>query len=336
METSPYSRWQFVLNVLRCHYDATIRRELAVCFVVASFLRLHGFINQFRSQLYSQRRQLANVLNEFLSFHLARLSSLSCFGKTRNALNNWDSDFFLLQSLIICSQTLTRTLRFQSTSLTSSGFQRKPKAGDIESSRLSWRPWCILCSSITWWCIGLFVNSKWTKVSSLFSRLEGYIWAKQKIFRWDDLLGFVLPLLLAISSKETLSFSDLYNRWCYVILPAEFIFACIFFNRGHHCSHQIHQNDEIKSFDFGEYQLSTTVDRSEANANSFTSLALYGDHVLHQLFPTLDSSILPQLRETLRKTCKEFDIDLNFETTILRATLGQFKQLYRTETIKCS
>lgn len=167
-------------------------------------------------------------------------------------------------------------------------------------------------------------------------RLQGYIWAKEKIFYWDELLTLALPAIMAISSKSSFSWTELYNHWSYIVIPAEFLFACIYFNRGHHGSDQIHQNDEIKSYDFGEFQLSTTVDRSEANANTFTSLALYGDQVLHHLFPTLDSSILPQLRETLKKTCKEFDIKLRPETTLLRATYGQLKQLYRTETIKCS
>lgn len=138
---------------------------------------------------------------------------------------------------------------------------------------------------------------------------------------------------MAISAKEPISLSELYYNWGYIILPAAFIFTFIYFNSGHHCTDLVHQNDKIKSLDFGEFQLSATVDRSEANANTFNSLSLYGDQVLHHLFPTLDSSILPQLRETLRQTCKEFDIDMRPETTMLRAILGQFKQLFRTKTI---
>lgn len=163
--------------------------------------------------------------------------------------------------------------------------------------------------------------------------MQGYIWAKEKIFHWDELLTLALPAILAITSKGSIVLTEIYTRWTCIIILAEFIFACIYFNCGHHGSDQVHQNDEIRSLDFGEFQLSTTVDRSEANASTFSSLALHGDQVLHHLFPTLDSSILPQLRETLRQTCKEFDIDLRPETTMLQATLGHFKQLYRTETI---
>lgn len=148
-----------------------------------------------------------------------------------------------------------------------------------------------------------------------------------------------LPAAMAIFGKEPITLSllgEIYGRWGYIVLPAEFFFGCIYFNRGHHGTEQTHQNDEIKSFDFGEFQLSTIVDRTEANKNTFRSMVYYGDQVLHHLFPTLDASILPHLRETLLKTCKEFDVDLHPETTMLKAAFGQFKQLFRSETIKCS
>lgn len=101
------------------------------------------------------------------------------------------------------------------------------------------------------------------------------------------------------------------------------------FNRGHHGTEQVHQSDEITSYDFGEYQLSTTVDRVEANYNLFTTLAYSGEQVLHHLFPTLDAAVLPQLKDTFLKTCKEFKIRPQPDITILKATIGQFKQLYR-------
>lgn len=142
---------------------------------------------------------------------------------------------------------------------------------------------------------------------------------------------------MMIFGKAPLSWSlliDVYGQWGYIVVPAEFFFGCNFFNRGHHGNNQIHQNDEIKSFDFGEFQLGATVDRSEANTNLFTSLAYSGNQVLHHLFPSLDCALLPQLKETFVKTCKEFDIDPPAETTMMKATIGQFKQLYRSEIIK--
>lgn len=148
-----------------------------------------------------------------------------------------------------------------------------------------------------------------------------------------------LPAVMLFSGREAITLSsmgEIYFRWSYISIVSEFFFGFIFFNRGHHGPELIHQNDEIKSFDFGEFQISTTIDRVEANYNIFTSLAYFGHQTLHHLFPTIDAAVLPQLEDTLMKTCKEFDVDLHGETSMLRATVGQFKQLYRSETVKCS
>lgn len=148
-----------------------------------------------------------------------------------------------------------------------------------------------------------------------------------------------LPAAMAIFGNEPITLAylgQIYGRWGYIVIIAEFLYGCVHFNRGHHGTEQYHQNDELKSFDFGEFQLSATVDRTEANFNSFTSLAYYGDEMLHHLFPTLDNAVLPQLRATLLKTCKEFDVDLHAETSMLKAAFGQFKQLIRTETLSFS
>lgn len=150
---------------------------------------------------------------------------------------------------------------------------------------------------------------------------------------------YAIPFVLLIFGKEPISWDHAgkaYFNWVFIVVPAELLFVAIFFNRGQLGSDLIHQNDEIKSYDFGEYQLSTVVDRVEANRNTFTSMAYYGDQVLHRLFPTLDHAILPQLRKTLLETCKEFDIDLKPETTMIKAAIAQFKQLFRTETTKCT
>jgi hypothetical protein len=101
-------------------------------------------------------------------------------------------------------------------------------------------------------------------------------------------------------------------------------------SRGNHAPHLVHQGDEIRSFDFGEYQISTVADRKGANCNIFTSLAFDGEQVLHQLFPSLDKAILPQLKPILTQTCKEFGVKLN-ECSMLESIVNQYKQYYRTE-----
>ncbi|CRL02330.1 CLUMA_CG015108, isoform A [Clunio marinus] len=170
-------------------------------------------------------------------------------------------------------------------------------------------------------------------------RFQGYIWGNEKVFRWDDFLLFTLPLAQILFGKKMVTLSyleEIYWGWASIAIPGSILYSIIFFNRGHHAPYITHQNDEIKSLDFGEYQLSTTIDRKEANYNIFTSLAYFGDQTLHHLFPTIDHAILPELRNILIKTCKEFDVDLHPETSMIRSTIDQYKQLLRTKIIRCS
>ena len=169
--------------------------------------------------------------------------------------------------------------------------------------------------------------------------MQGYFCSNDKVFYWDEFIALLLPLAMLLFGNQPLSFSGIsviYGTWGFFFIPAEFLFATVFINRGHHGIHQIHQNDELKSFDFGEFQLTTTVNRTEANLNVFTSLSYFGNEILHQLFPSLDNSILPQLHETLKITCKEFKIMLPPETSMIKSTIGQIQQLFRSTTIRYS
>jgi len=99
---------------------------------------------------------------------------------------------------------------------------------------------------------------------------------------------------------------------------------------GHHSPSIVHEGDDIKSMDFGIYQMLTTFDRTEANSSLPYCILYFGDHVLHHLFPTLDQTLLPQLRGILEKTCKEFDVDYVRYGTV-ESFLGLLKQIARTE-----
>lgn len=160
----------------------------------------------------------------------------------------------------------------------------------------------------------------------------GNIWGKDKVIFWDEVVGVFLPLVMIIFSKETVTWAylfEVYMQWAYITWLGQFLFVIIHFNRGHHGTEQWHQNDVVKSYDFGEFQLTTSVDRKEANFNTFTTLAYSGEQVLHHLFPALDAAVLPQLKETFLSTCKQFKIKPHPETSMLKATIGQFKQLFR-------
>lgn len=122
--------------------------------------------------------------------------------------------------------------------------------------------------------------------------------------------------------------------WNVILLVASFVYSIVGVNAGHHLSpSSVHEGDEFKSLDYGIYQLAATIDRVEMKPNLFIRLTHFGDHVLHHLFPSLDHSVLPHLRETLIKTCEEFDAKYQ-ECTILQAIAGQFKQLGRTEAVR--
>lgn len=74
--------------------------------------------------------------------------------------------------------------------------------------------------------------------------------------------------------------------------------------------------------------MKTSAERKEPINNIFLTIATFGDHTLHHLFPALDHSLIPLLKDTYEDTCKEFSLDLTPKsfTTIMH---GQFKQLVR-------
>lgn len=91
-----------------------------------------------------------------------------------------------------------------------------------------------------------------------------------------------------------------------------------------------HEGDEVRSLDFGIYQMGVTIDRTDAKQCQFMVLTNFGDHILHHFFPTLDHGLLPQLNDIFRETCEEFDTKLR-EMPWHKLIAGQFQQLSRTE-----
>lgn len=165
-------------------------------------------------------------------------------------------------------------------------------------------------------------------------RLSGLIFANHKIFYLDELMFLVIPTIMTIFGVEPISwdsFCDAFWRMNYFFIPAELIYTLIFLNRGQHGNDRIHQNDQIKSFDFGEYQLSTSRDRSDVSHNLFLSMAFYGNEVFHHLFPTIDQAMFPQLKCVLIETCKDFNIKLDEEITTAKSYVNQIKQLLTNE-----
>jgi hypothetical protein len=144
---------------------------------------------------------------------------------------------------------------------------------------------------------------------------------------------WIVPFVMVITGGQQVTQVYLYNvffKWVHTMIATNVFYVCFFINRGHHLPELIHQGDQIKSFDFGVYQISTVADRRGLNRNVFTTLAYYGEQTLHQLFPSIDAALLPQLKDILIKTCKEFNVQLN-ECSILESVVGQYQQLLRSE-----
>lgn len=146
----------------------------------------------------------------------------------------------------------------------------------------------------------------------------------------DDLLPLALPTLMYIFGNSNVWI--VVKVWGYIITASSFAYGFIGINAGHHHDNIFHDGDELKSMDFGLYQLAATIDKIEVKGSHFLTLTNFGHHVLHHFFPTLDHGVLPQLHETFISTCLEFETEMR-EFPWWKLILGQFKQLLRTEPI---
>ncbi|XP_025420730.1 cytochrome b5-related protein-like [Sipha flava] len=143
-----------------------------------------------------------------------------------------------------------------------------------------------------------------------------------------DVLMFVIPAILTLCGQMTII--SIIIAWLIIVLTSSFIFTFVGFSASHHFPENFHDGDLIntENVDWGLHQIDTSVERSEPINNIFVSMATFGDHTLHHLFPALDHSLIPLLQDTFEDTCKEFGVDLTPKsfTTVL---CGQFKQLVR-------
>lgn len=152
----------------------------------------------------------------------------------------------------------------------------------------------------------------------------------QKLY-WDDLIPFALPTLMFFLGKSELS--HVLVMWLFILALASLIYGFVSLNAGHHHNAIFHDGDELKSMDFGVYQLSATIDRIDVKDSLFLTLTSFGHHILHHFFPTLDHALLPQLHEIFISTCVEFECEFR-ELPWWQLIKGQFNQLTRTEYIK--
>ncbi|KAE9523809.1 hypothetical protein AGLY_015697 [Aphis glycines] len=143
-----------------------------------------------------------------------------------------------------------------------------------------------------------------------------------------DLLMFVIPAILMFCGQMTII--SIIVAWLLIVMTSSFMFTFIGFSASHHFPDNFHDGDYVNDecIDWGIHQTITSAERSEPINNIFLTIATFGDHTLHHLFPALDHSLIPLLKDTYEDTCKEFGLDLTPKsfTTIMH---GQFKQLTR-------
>lgn len=164
-------------------------------------------------------------------------------------------------------------------------------------------------------------------------RIFGAFAYKQELFI-DDLLPLALPgMMYAFGNSNVCA---VLKMWMFIVMLASICYGFVGVNAGHHHTEIFHDGDSIKSMDFGIYQLSATIDRSDVKDSLFLTLTSFGHHILHHFFPTLDHAVLPQLQTTFIDTCQEFEGDFR-ELAWWELIAGQFRQLTRTKAfeIKC-
>lgn len=145
----------------------------------------------------------------------------------------------------------------------------------------------------------------------------------------DDLVPLLLPLCVMFCGNF-----DIINvllMWLFIITVCSCYFGIVGVNTGHHHPILTHEGDEIKSLDFGIFQMDTIAENSDVKGSHLLVLTHFGEHVLHHLFPSLDHGILPQLNQVFLETCQEFQTELRVYPWY-KIFIGQYQQLTRTQT----
>lgn len=120
-------------------------------------------------------------------------------------------------------------------------------------------------------------------------------------------------------------FVDAMKMFIAIIMFAIFFVGMIEVDAGHHHLEVVHDVDSFKKKQvilvlsllfhvlqwrlglvYFIYTLDTIMSLQELHGNIFLTLANFGDHVLHHLFPTLDHELQPELYDDFFKTMIEF------------------------------
>ena len=167
-------------------------------------------------------------------------------------------------------------------------------------------------------------------INNFYFRIIACLLRRDK-FHWDDLIPLALPVTMYYLGKPDILL--VMKLWITIIGFSSFLFGFVGLNAGHHEPTNFHEGDEVRSMDFGIFQMDAVIDRQDLKGNQFMVLTNFGEHTLHHLFPTLDHGLLPQLNAIFLETCNEFDTELR-EYPWYKLIIGQFQQLNRTQVRK--
>ncbi|CRK88700.1 CLUMA_CG002379, isoform A [Clunio marinus] len=182
-----------------------------------------------------------------------------------------------------------------------------------------------------YWAVSPIVYAS-TLFSGFIMRMSSAIFHNQQLFA-DDLMPLLLPTTMYIFGN--INIYVVVKIWLFIVMLSSFFYMLVAINAGHHHREIFHEGDELKSLDFGVYQLAATIDKVEVKNSLFLTLTTFGQHILHHFFPSLDHSLLPQLTEMFYETCQEFENEFR-EFPWWELIKGQYIQLARTETTKLS
>lgn len=127
-----------------------------------------------------------------------------------------------------------------------------------------------------------------------------------------------------------------FKLWFVIQATSSYLFGVVGVIAAHHHPDMYHAGDGPFRYgdDWGLGQLDAVRGRKDVDGNLLAELAMYGNHVLHHLFPTLDHGVLDAIRPVFQQTCIDFGLPLEVVETKSRYSqwdlaLGTFRQAAR-------
>ena len=106
-------------------------------------------------------------------------------------------------------------------------------------------------------------------------RFQSVFMAKEKFYFWEEIIAIAPPIAMYFFGSSNII--QVISMWIFILTVGSIMYGFVSTTDGHHYTTTIHDGDEIKSLDFGKFQIGATMDRTESNMNSFLALALFGE-----------------------------------------------------------